>query len=183
MLPTKALFSLLAAYASLASTAAVPAAAASPEDKVLVFEGPFPMNTTLEGPDSSSADAPTLSKRAVCLWSGSNIYIPDINEMVRQLQNDWPDQLKYLPARSYASWTWGAARICAQNWYYADNTHIKRWEAGWAANEAKNHCCPGGPSSWCGGGKQQAHGDSGLPIDIVVRHSSSTCYFSSSNPA
>ncbi|KAL8849299.1 MAG: hypothetical protein Q9221_005709 [Calogaya cf. arnoldii] len=181
MLPTKALFSLLAVCASLASTAAVPAAAASPEDKVLVFEGPFPINSTEEALSSPVA-ARALAKRAWCYYSQA-MYTSDISEMVRQLQNDWPDSLKYLPAKSYASWTWGSAKICARNWYQFENTHIKRWEVGWAANEVKNKCCPNNPWQCSSGGQQQAHGDSGLTIEIDVQHSSHTCYFSFANPA
>ena len=167
MLTATALLSLLAACTTLANGAAVPA------DKVLVFEGPYPLNSTIEG---RSSDDHILVKRAACNWGGASIYLDDIDEMVRQLHNDYPDQLSYLPARSYVGWNRGEARICAQNRYYADNTHVKRWEAGWAANVVRNECCPGSPS-YCGGGMQQGHGDSGLAIDISVKHKTGTCNF------
>ncbi|KAL9032319.1 MAG: hypothetical protein Q9180_006572 [Flavoplaca navasiana] len=174
MLTAKALLSLLAACATLANGAAVPAAAASPAEKVLVLEGPFPLNSTIEG--RSSSDEHVLVKRAACNRGAASIYLGDIDETVRQLQNDYPDQLSYLPARSYVGWNKGEARICAQNRYYADNTRVKRWEAGWAANVVRNECCPGS-RSYCGGGSQQGHGDSGLAIDISAMHKTGTCNF------
>ncbi|KAI4191638.1 MAG: hypothetical protein LQ346_004684 [Caloplaca aetnensis] len=161
MLPTKTLLSLLAASASLVNAAAVPAAAASPDDNVLVLEGPFPINaTTLETRSSS-----ILSKRADC-YTGSGINTPDLTELARQLQNDNPDQLTYLPALSWTAWTYGSARTCVYNNYVYDNTHVKRWEAGWGSVSVKNQCCY---TPYCGGGKQQGHGDSGLAVDIVVK--------------
>ncbi|KAL8658848.1 MAG: hypothetical protein Q9226_000738 [Calogaya cf. arnoldii] len=109
MVPAKELLSLLTAYASVANAAAVPATAASPDHKVLVFEGPFPINSTVK--DGSSSAGSVLSKRVACRWSGSPWYTPDVTELARQLQNDNPDQLSYLPQGGYVAWTWGSTKV------------------------------------------------------------------------
>lgn len=47
----------------------------------------------------------------------------------------------YLPSLTYASWSVGTAKICVRNAYWFENTHVTRWEAGWATGYIYDQCC------------------------------------------
>ncbi|KAF6804361.1 hypothetical protein CMUS01_14868 [Colletotrichum musicola] len=116
-----------------------------------------------------------LEKRANWCTSGSNYNQADADALQRDLQNNSPDSMSFVGAWSSVSWSWGTAKVCIANQYLADNTHIKRWEAGWAMGYIKDMCCSG--KSSCSGGNCSGHGDSGLSLEIRVQNSAKSCEF------
>ncbi|KAL0936106.1 uncharacterized protein CTRU02_208321 [Colletotrichum truncatum] len=132
----------------------------------------------LAAPKPASAlqtELPTtsLEKRANWCSKGSDYNQADADELQRQLQNINPNQMTYLPAWSTGGWIYGTAKVCLINQYLSDNTHVKRWEAGWGMGYIKNMCCSG--KSRCSGGNCSGHGDSGLAVEIRVQNSARSC--------
>ncbi|GKT94903.1 secreted protein [Colletotrichum tofieldiae] len=124
---------LVIAVGSLATSALPTESSATKITLEAVKEGPFPnskdQDITTARSKLITAD---LEKRADWCTSGSNYNQDNATELQRQLQNDNPNGLSYLPAWSTVSWSLGTAKVCISNQYLSDNTHIKRWEAGWA---------------------------------------------------
>ncbi|KAF5619159.1 monocarboxylate transporter 2 [Fusarium tjaetaba] len=102
----------------------------------VLFRAYAPDNVT-DAPEQ----APTLEKRGCN--TGANFPSNDAIKLKNNLQNSNPDQLSNLPARSILEWSLGDAKICVFNKYFFDNTHIKRWEAGWVTGYIKDSCCGG----------------------------------------
>ncbi|KZL80909.1 hypothetical protein CI238_06646 [Colletotrichum incanum] len=167
---------LVIALGSLATCALPTESSATKITLEAVKEGPFP-NSKDQGTMTAGSELITtgLEKRADWCTSGSNYNQDDATELQRQLQNDNPDGLSYLPAWSTMSWSLGTAKVCISNQYLSDNTHIKRWEAGWAMGYVRNLCCSG--KSSCSGGNCSGHGDSGLSVEIRVQNSAKSCEF------
>ncbi|PNP76782.1 hypothetical protein FNYG_09886 [Fusarium nygamai] len=115
--------------------------------------------------------APTFEKRGCN--TGANFPSNDAIKLKNNLQNNNPDQLSYLPARSLLEWSLGDAKICVFNKYPFENTHIKRWEAGWVTGYIKDSCCGG--NSQCYDGTGACHGDSGLSLAATLLHSARDC--------
>ncbi|KAF5648648.1 hypothetical protein F52700_964 [Fusarium sp. NRRL 52700] len=155
-------------------SAAVPAKEASTREVIfeevqeggVVFRAYAPDNAT-----DTPEQAPVLEKRGCN--SGANFASNDAIQLKNNLQNSNPDQLSYLPARSILEWSLGSAKICVFNKYFFDNTHIKRWEAGWVTGYIKDSCCGG--NSQCYGGDGTCHGDSGLSLSATLIHSARDC--------
>jgi len=129
-------------------SAAVPTSEAEPRELIfeevqaggVLFRAYAPLNGTEKFEESSQ-----LEKRGCN--SGANFKASDGIKLKNNLQGSDPDQLSYLPARSLIEWSLGEAKICVNNWYFSDNTHIKRWEAGWITGYIQDSCC-GGNSLW-----------------------------------
>ncbi|KAF5694880.1 monocarboxylate transporter 2 [Fusarium denticulatum] len=125
-------------------SAAVPAKEASSREVIfeviqeggVIFRAYAPDNAT-DAPEQ----APAVEKRGCN--SGANFPSSDAIKLKNNLQNSNPDQLSYLPARSILEWSLGDAKICVFNKYFFDNTHTKRWEAGWVTGYIKDSCCGG----------------------------------------
>ncbi|EXL65421.1 hypothetical protein FOPG_18353 [Fusarium oxysporum f. sp. conglutinans race 2 54008] len=155
-------------------SAAVPAKEAEPRELIfkevqeggVIFRAYAPYNGT-DIPEEAS----TLEKRGCN--SGANFKSSDAIALKNSLQNNNPDQLSYLPARTLLEWSLGEAKICVNNWYAFENTHIKRWEAGWVTGYIKDSCCGG--NSMCYGGDGTCHGDSGLSLKATLMHSARDC--------
>lgn len=175
-------------YTSLASLALlIPSALTSPISNITpTSSGPIPKtyNSLL---DRSNAN--TTSILASSCTSGSNENTADITAMGNWLQGQ--SGTFYLPHLSQTSWTLGSIRLCVNNDYLSQNTHVSFWEAGWGALSVKNACCF---NQFCGGGmyinhikfrrtqilmrcagNQQGHGDSGLSVNIVVKSAGENC--------
>ncbi|KAK1978352.1 hypothetical protein LZ30DRAFT_729156 [Colletotrichum cereale] len=133
---------------SLATYALPTEPSTAPAALEVVKEGPFHY-TKLQGTTTARSEiAKTgLEKRANWCTSGSEYNQADATELQRQLQNVNPDGLTSLPAWDVVSWSYGTAKVCVSNQYLSDNTHIKRWEAGWGMGYIRNLCCSG-KSSW-----------------------------------
>ncbi|EWG55583.1 hypothetical protein FVEG_13565 [Fusarium verticillioides 7600] len=132
----------------------------------VLFRAYAPDNVT-DAPEQ----APKLEKRGCN--TGANFPSNDAIKLKNNLQNSNPDQLSYLPARTILEWSLGDAKICVFNQYFFDNTHIKRWEAGWVTGYIKDSCCGG--NSQCYGGTGTCHGDSGLSLAATLLHSARDC--------
>ncbi|KAF4333897.1 hypothetical protein FBEOM_12291 [Fusarium beomiforme] len=132
---------------SVLSTA-VPAKDAEPREVIFeeVQEGGvlFRAYAPINGTDTLE-EKPNLEKRGCN--SGANFKASDAVKLQNSLQNQNPDQLVNLPARTLMEWSLGEAKICVNNWYAFENTHIKRWEAGWVTGYIRDTCC-GGNSQW-----------------------------------
>jgi len=81
-----------------------------------------------------------MAKRDNCGIGGSGIQPADIYSMVGDLQYNDPDSLRYVAHGNWIAWTVGSATICLFNDYLTENTHVSRWESGWAASFIQNEC-------------------------------------------
>jgi hypothetical protein len=92
--------------------------------------------------NETEAAAADLEKRGdSCGGSRYLINKSDISALQRDLQNNNPNELKYLPKQSWTGWVYGSALVCVHNYYLFENTHVKRWEAGWAVGYISGRCC------------------------------------------
>jgi hypothetical protein len=96
--------------------------------------------------DPNNANS-TMSILASCS-GGSNENTADIESMGNWLQGQ--SGTFYAPHLSQTSWTLGSIKLCVDNNYLTENTHVSYWEAGWGALSVKNACCF---NQYCGGGK------------------------------
>jgi hypothetical protein len=125
----------------LSLLALVFAAVAIPvESARLVFDGVQHQNESLVVDDA-------LQKRDGCHGANSQlIQKSDVVALANDLQNTGnPWELTFLPSRSSATWSLGTARVCVYNKYIINdpstNTHVSRWEAGWAVGYINGQCC------------------------------------------
>jgi hypothetical protein len=132
---------LLASLALFSSTFASPVSTAVTPVKA----GPIPKAyDPLLDPNNANS---TMSILASCP-GGSNENTADIESMGNWLQSQSGNF--YLPHLSQMSWTLGSVKLCVDNNYLTENTHVTYWEAGWGALSVKNACCF---NQYCGGGK------------------------------
>ncbi|KAK4443641.1 hypothetical protein QBC34DRAFT_476716 [Podospora aff. communis PSN243] len=123
--------------------------------------------------EGSTEPPPQLQARDSC---GSNIFnVQHAISMANELQNVSPNDLTFVGKTSWVSWTYGEARICIYNNYIFENTHIKRWEAGWVTGYIYNRCCNPGGNNACAGGDATCHGDSGLSLRANLQNSAFGC--------
>ncbi|PPR03039.1 hypothetical protein CVT24_012305 [Panaeolus cyanescens] len=121
---------------------------------------------------SKLTDNQALSKRQLnpaCYTSSYNINRADLTKLSSSLQNNNPWQYVYLPHGYYVAWSLGTAILCVYNRYLTENTHLARWEAGWAIAHIQNSCSWTGTSGVSKGGSTTCHGDSGLSLQAVIR--------------
>ncbi|GKT76917.1 hypothetical protein ColTof4_09340 [Colletotrichum tofieldiae] len=158
--------SFLTAIASVVySTAAAPT---EDHPESLAF-GPFNITDGVETENS------LLSKRDDCGTLGALFSKNNINNLMWDLQNNNPDGMTYVPHNNFVSWSNGDAQVCVKNTYFTENTHVKRWEVGWAVGYIRDMCCTASGNSQCEGGQSLAHGDSGLPLVVYLRSTSRSC--------
>lgn len=94
--------------------------------------------TAVEPPDS------VIQKRDSCRQDRQPYNMADMAFIKNDLQTNDPWRLvKVVQSGGTASWSWRTARICIRNPYLFDNTHVSRWEAGWAIGYITGMCCPG----------------------------------------
>ncbi|KAM7209715.1 hypothetical protein V8F20_000118 [Naviculisporaceae sp. PSN 640] len=98
----------------------------------------------------------------------------DANYLGNWLQNNNPWSMKQLNHGARDQWTYGSVRLCVKNEYLTENTHVSRWEEGWAVKYIMGKCCSGGGST-CGGGACLAHGDSGLNLAVQLKPVNQGC--------
>lgn len=173
-------FTLLALLPLTYSAYALPSNPADLGIHEAVFGGSGPIvDSNQMSPRGVRDEGHLFAKRDWCGVQGDLMTKTDIQWLQSSLQNTDPNALAYVPKRSYYSWTLGTARICIYNDYIFENTHIKRWEAGWAVGYITGRCCrtPGTPQWYvslvqkacCDGscykireGKKPAYSDSDL---------------------
>ncbi|GKT66842.1 hypothetical protein ColTof4_12967 [Colletotrichum tofieldiae] len=93
--------------------------------------------------DAAAAEDSLLSleKRDSCGAGNRLLSKSSINNLMWDLQNNNPDGMTYLGHGSGTSWVNGEARVCVDNTYLTENTHVKRWEIGWAVGYIRDMCC------------------------------------------
>jgi hypothetical protein len=82
-----------------------------------------------------------LFKRDWCDWDIMLLSKSDAEGLRNNLQGSDPWNQVYLPHKSYKYWVWGNAKLCIVNAYVFENTHISRWNAGWAVDYMLQMCC------------------------------------------
>jgi hypothetical protein len=134
----------------LASLALISSTFASPLSKTVtpIKTGPIPKAyDPLLDPNNANS---TMSILASCP-GGSNENTADIEAMGNWLQGQSGNF--YAPHLSQTYWTLGSIKLCVDNNYLTENTHVSYWEAGWGALSVKNACCF---NQYCGGGKSSS---------------------------
>ncbi|KAL0936105.1 uncharacterized protein CTRU02_208320 [Colletotrichum truncatum] len=128
---------IIALFASALSTAAAP-----------VEESEHPTSANSTG-SYEAIEQLSLDKRDSCGTRGPLFDKQSISSLKWDLQNNNPNGKAYVPRQSWFSWSICNARVCIKNSYLTENTHIKRWEAGWAVGYIQDMCCyAGGNSQW-----------------------------------
>ncbi|ORY16975.1 hypothetical protein BCR34DRAFT_584035 [Clohesyomyces aquaticus] len=120
-----------------------------------------------------------LAKRDDCGSTRHLVNKNDIIAMANDLQNNNPNGNAYVGHQSWTAWTLGSASVCIHNWYLTENTHVTRWEAGWAVRYISDRCCNVAGNSQCSGGSCTAHGDSGLSLKVFLENSVDNCAYHS----
>ena len=143
--------STLAAALALLSVPFLASASPAPvaTDTEAEAEVPFSWGVTLYNEtDPAPVASGPVEKRDFCGY-GTDFNNADMNSLANWLQNTDPWSQTYLPHQSVAWWKWGTAMICVRNLYLFEDTHIPRWEAGWAVKYIRDNlgCCNGG-STW-----------------------------------
>ncbi|KAL0943132.1 uncharacterized protein CTRU02_201018 [Colletotrichum truncatum] len=134
--------SFLTAIASVVYSAA---AAPTEDHPGSLFSGPFNITDAAETGNSLL----TLTKRDDCGTLGALFSKNSINNLMWDLQNNNPDEMTYVPHNNFVTWSNGDARVCVKNTYFTENTHVKRWEVGWAVGYIRDMCCnASGNSQW-----------------------------------
>ncbi|KAK3986519.1 hypothetical protein QBC44DRAFT_402435 [Cladorrhinum sp. PSN332] len=123
-------------------------------------------------PPSNTSDTEAVVKRDHCNFS-QGITRSDVVALSNELMNNSPWTWSYLEHGWVRWWTWGSARICLYNDYWFENTHVSRFEGGWAAEFIMNSCGYDG-SGRVRGGQATAHGDSGLSLRAELRNAYNT---------
>ncbi|KAI4265668.1 MAG: hypothetical protein L6R38_009253 [Xanthoria sp. 2 TBL-2021] len=100
--------------------------------------------------------------------------LSDAQALATELQTVDPDDMSYLPHDNSHWWEKGLFRICIQNDFVSDNTHIVRKTAGENLQKIIDKCCKL-DEPYCGGGERQGKGDSGLYIDFTTRNAGDIC--------
>ncbi|KAK1952029.1 hypothetical protein LY78DRAFT_697864 [Colletotrichum sublineola] len=159
---------VLAVIASVVCSAAAAPTEDHPES---AFLGPFNITDAAETENSLL----TLNKRDECGTNGPLFSKNSINNLMWDLQNNDPDGMQYVPHNNLVSWSNGDAQVCVKNTYAFENTHVKRWEVGWAIGYIRDMCCTASGNPQCEGGEALAHGDSGLPLVVYLRSKSRSC--------
>ncbi|KAL8659360.1 MAG: hypothetical protein Q9226_000480 [Calogaya cf. arnoldii] len=198
MFLTKVFLSLFAAWTSVANAAAVPAAVASPTDKALIFERPFPGNSTLEA--RSSSDNHTLSERQTpaevnpkdilseCLGGKPSrspgpaedkrkFSTSDMTALARSLSTvntDAPvDVYGMLRMGENNVFSWGSASVCA---FRGDYTRLEQYS--WTTTISRNDLgwaiykiktkCCYKDNDECFGGRQNVLARDGAVVTVVI---------------
>ncbi|KAF6803180.1 hypothetical protein CSOJ01_11095 [Colletotrichum sojae] len=158
---------LMTLAAAVCSVAAVPTG----DSSEAVWAGVYNLTDTSIIEDSETP----LKKRDECGAGNILVSKAGVNALISDLQNNNPDGLTYLPHGSGTNWARGDVRVCVDNTYVFENTHVKRWEVGWAMSYIRDMCCSTSGNPQCEGGRATAHGDSGLPIQVYFGSSSKPC--------
>ncbi|KAK6524183.1 hypothetical protein TWF694_005843 [Orbilia ellipsospora] len=132
--------------------------------KTGVLQGPFvePNRKKWEPPSQSPAktDKQVFKRTDTACWYGAVFWTSDYWALEAEWwsHTDW----LYMEANHHSSWTYGTLKLCANNRYLFDNTHIYLRDLGDAMAVVGN-CCT---DSTCGGGITSITGDSGLLVDV-----------------
>ena len=102
---------------------------------------------------TGSAAALPLAKRVEnnCHGAGHWLNRHDANNLANDLQNNNPGQMHAVNNRRSISYELGTAKVCIENYYWYDNTHVSRWEIGWVIRymlETCPSCSPARFSDW-----------------------------------
>lgn len=159
------LIAVAAALSQVINATALPAEEATFKHVHVVFEGPFPINSTSQAHLSDEFDG--LSKRKDRCWDGYATN-SDITTLASQLQNERPDERRYVGAGNAVSWTYASATICVYNRKTFDNTRVKRWDVGWGALAVQGRCCDTS-ALLCRGGQCNIRGEGGTEVNVGVR--------------
>ncbi|PPR03040.1 hypothetical protein CVT24_012306 [Panaeolus cyanescens] len=151
------LFSLVALLPLLSNVAL--AAPSSTDGST--FTGPHPISSSSAHRvlNITSNTVSTNDRAGGCYTTNYNINREDMTALSADLQNNNPQSLTYLPANHWISYRYGTALLCLFNDYVFENTHLSRWEAGWAIKNIQETCSYTG-SGICQGGFTTCHGES-----------------------
>jgi len=86
-----------------------------------------------------------------CHGAGHWLNRHDANNLANDLQNNNPGQMHAVNNRRSISYELGTAKVCIENYYWYDNTHVSRWEIGWVIRymlETCPSCSPARFSDW-----------------------------------
>ncbi|KAK6524182.1 hypothetical protein TWF694_005842 [Orbilia ellipsospora] len=164
---------ILALVGSLVSTTF---AAPAPEPDAATSTHPVPTAATVKHKfetfktDASRAKPKNLLKRTdTACWDTDTFETSDYWAM----ENSWWSHTDwiYLPAETCHAWTWGSMKICVNNAYLTQNTHVYLRDIG-DAMAAVGNCCL---TDLCSGGISSIHGDSGLLVDVYSIASWKSC--------
>ncbi|RFU72002.1 hypothetical protein TARUN_10259 [Trichoderma arundinaceum] len=145
-------------------------AATSPRD--VLQEASYPITQVHAREDAGPAL--DLDKRDQCQLVEKWFDSDDGRALQKSLQTNNPDEMTYLPHGYIHEWWLGGARVCVYNHYWFENTHVKRWEVGWAVGYILDKCC-NQANIQCHGGANTAHGDSGLNLDVRLKTTAYGC--------
>lgn len=146
------ILAILGSLSLLAS--ASPAPVKQLADRAESPEGPIsveiPRDLSISNVTVEDTEISALFKRDRCYNTGADvtINIEDARNLQRSLQNDSPNSMVFVGQANHVTFYWGAVKLCIQNAYVFENTHIKHWDAGWAIGYLLNWCCDGGNQKW-----------------------------------
>ncbi|PPR00742.1 hypothetical protein CVT24_000948 [Panaeolus cyanescens] len=91
-----------------------------------------------------------VNRASSCYSTKLNINRADLTALSSDLQNNNPWALTYVPSGQRIGWYLGSALVCIYNDYIFENTHVTRWEAGWAIKYIQDTCFYTGSGVWYG---------------------------------
>ncbi|KAL8847026.1 MAG: hypothetical protein Q9221_007911 [Calogaya cf. arnoldii] len=98
----------------------------------------------------------------------------DAQTLATNLKTQSPDKLSYLRRDNSIYWEHGLFRLCVNNDFPTENTHVMRRVAGESLQKIIDKCCKP-KEELCHGGEAQAKGDSDLFIDITTHNAGAVC--------
>lgn len=138
----------------LSSALANPISHDAPQPESLAVRSDEVIHESFEGVNATTTaakreDHEPLSKRDWCNDPSMGEFdMSDALALQKDLQNNNPSQLFPVNHGGWQSWTLRTARICISNNYIFENTHVSRWEAGWAIGYDIQICCTKNASRW-----------------------------------
>ncbi|KAL8728438.1 MAG: hypothetical protein Q9166_005400 [cf. Caloplaca sp. 2 TL-2023] len=172
MIPIKTLITLLAAFTSLTSTAAV----------IRTNEPTTPAHNPIIDTSPSSLNSPSSTlhtrapKKPKCYSFGGTFHSNDIAIVAMRLENINYKDTRFLPAASTterSEWRHNTMKLCVNNDHVVENTRVSNEAVGGALQEIYDHCCS--KKETCFGGEIQTYGDNGVEIDVMTEWVSQEC--------
>lgn len=129
------------------------------------------------GADTSTSTSPAAEKRDVlkrtdqCWGPNGAFRVSDARDLQFDLQRNNANKMFLVRQnRGWISFVMGEARVCIQNNYIFENTHISGWEAGWVIGYILGKCCP--LSSWSVNTPFPNHVPSTIPFPVSLEETS-----------
>lgn len=122
---------------TLAAAVCSVAAAPTTDDTETVWGGVYNLTDISAVEDLETS----IEKRDSCGAGNILVSKSGVNDLIWDLQNNNPDGLTYLPHGGHTDWARGDVRVCVDNTYVFENTHVRRWEVGWAMSYIRDMCC------------------------------------------